>query len=151
MDCKRPDELAESFAMLYATPIEAEEAFYQAFSRRNLSAMMEIWLDAEHVECIHPGSPRLQGIAAIRYSWQQLFAQGEQLRFHIVRHHCTQTGNLAIHSVSEQIESGSTSPANMAEIIATNIYELTTEGWRMILHHASPARAIQQPTTSTMH
>jgi ketosteroid isomerase-like protein len=137
--------------MLYATPIEAEDAFYQAFSRCDLTAMMQIWLDAEHVECIHPGSPRLQGIAAIRQSWQQIFAEGQQLHFHIVRHQCTQTGNLAIHSVSEQIQSGGTGPDLMAEVIATNIYELTAHGWRMILHHASPAHAIQASTTTTMH
>ena len=65
--------------MVYATPIEAEEAFYHAFSHCDLTAMMQIWLDAEHVECIHPGSQRLTGTAAIRYSWQQIFSQGEQL------------------------------------------------------------------------
>lgn len=137
--------------MQYATPIEAEDAFYQAFSRCDLTAMMHVWLDAEHVECIHPGSPRLQGSAAIRHGWQQIFSEGEQLQFHIVRHNCTQTGNLAIHSVSEQIQSGSTSASNMAEVVATNIYELTANGWRMILHHASPARAIKQSAMTTMH
>lgn len=138
--------------MLYATPVEAEDAFYQAFSRCDLTAMMQIWLDAEHVECIHPGSPRLQGPLAIRQGWQQIFAAGEQLQFQIVRHHCTQTGNLAIHSVSEQIRSGDAGPDIMAEVVATNIYELTAHGWRMILHHASPARAIKAATTSTtMH
>lgn len=137
--------------MLYATPIEAEEAFYQAFSQGDLTAMMHIWLEADHVECIHPGSARLQGIAAIRHSWQQIFAQGESLQFHIVRQQCTQSSTLAIHSVSEQIQTGSGSPANMAEILATNIYELTSEGWRMILHHASPARVFTQTTPRTMH
>jgi ketosteroid isomerase-like protein len=136
--------------MEYATPAEAEDAFYLAFSQCNLGAMMQIWLDAEHVECIHPGAARLQGIPAIRYSWEQIFAQGEKLHFNIVRHHCTQNGNLAIHSVSEQIQTDDTNPAVAAEVFATNIYELTADGWRMILHHASPAHPLQQ-TTSTMH
>lgn len=136
--------------MEYATPSEAEDAFYLAFSQCNLDAMMQIWLDAEHVECIHPGAARLQGSAAVRYSWQQIFAQGETLHFNIIRHHCTQSGNLAIHSVSEQIQSDDASPAVAAEVFATNIYELTANGWRMILHHASPAHALQQPA-STMH
>lgn len=137
--------------MQYATPIEAEEAFYDAFSRCDLTAMMQVWLDADHVECIHPGSVRLEGLVAIRYSWEQIFTEGQQLHFHIVRHHCTQTANLAIHSVSERIQTDSTSPTTMAEVIATNIYELTNNGWRMILHHASPARALRQSTTTTMH
>ena len=137
--------------MLYATPTEAEDAFYKAFSHCDLNAMMEIWLDAAHVECIHPGGPRLEGSAAVRRSWQQIFAQGERLHFHIVRHQCTQTGNLAIHSISEQIQTGAAGTNSMAEVIATNIYELTTDGWRIILHHASPARAVPQATTTTMH
>lgn len=137
--------------MQYATPVEAEDAFYYAFSRCDLNAMMQVWLDAEHIECIHPGSSRLQGIAAIRYSWEQIFSAGEQLHFNIVRHHCTQTGNLAIHSISEQIKTDRANPKTVAEVIATNIYELTANGWRMILHHASPAHSIQQPAGSTMH
>lgn len=137
--------------MQYATPVEAEEAFYHAFSRCDLTAMMQVWLNAGHVECIHPGSSRLQGIAAIRYSWEQIFSAGEKIHFHIVRHNCTQTANLAIHSISEQIKTERDDPGAIAEVIATNIYELTPNGWRMILHHASPARAIQQPAGSTMH
>lgn len=136
--------------MQFATPNEAEDAFYQAFTRCDLDAMMAVWLDADHIECIHPGAARLQGMAAIRYSWQQIFAQGEKLHFRIVHHHCTQTGNLAIHSVSEQIQSENAESEISAEVIATNIYELTPEGWRMILHHASPAHTLSH-ATSTMH
>jgi len=136
--------------MEFATPTEAEEAFYLAFNRRNLTAMMAIWLHADHVQCIHPGGPRLQGIEAIRHSWQQIFQQGEPLQFHIVRHQCTQAANLAIHNVSEQIQSKQLNPDASAEVIATNIYELTAEGWRIILHHASPARLLKRSAT-TMH
>lgn len=137
--------------MQYATPLEAEDAFYHAFSRCDLSAMMQVWLDAGHVECIHPGSSRLQGVAAIRYSWERIFSAGERLQFNIVRHNCTQTGNLAIHSISEQIQTDQDNPSAIAEVVATNIYELTADGWRMILHHASPARAMPQAAASTMH
>jgi ketosteroid isomerase-like protein len=137
--------------MLYATPTEAEDAFYAAFSRCDLNAMMQVWLDAEHAECIHPGSIRLQGMTPIRHSWEQIFAQGQHLHFHIVRHHCTQAGNLAIHSVSEQIQTDSSNPDIMAEVIATNIYELTAQGWRMILHHASPPLPVKAPPATTMH
>lgn len=136
--------------MEYATPTEAEEAFYLAFTRRDLAAMMAIWLNADHVECIHPGGPRLQGFEAIRHSWQQIFQQGDSLQFHIVRHQCTQTGNLAIHSVSEHVQSDGLNPDSTAEVISTNIYELTPEGWRIILHHASPARLLKKSST-TMH
>lgn len=135
--------------MLFATPTEAEDAFYDAFSRADIAAMMQVWHGDELITCIHPAGPRLQGTQAVRQSWQQIFASGEKLQFHIVRHQCTQTANLAIHMISEQIQSP-TNTSILAEVIATNIYELTTAGWRMILHHASPARPLR-PSATTMH
>lgn len=137
--------------MQFATPTEAEDAFYLAFAQRDLNAMMQVWLDASHVECIHPGSARLQGLAAIRDSWEQIFSAADQLHFQLVRHNCTQTANLAIHSISEQIKSEGSQPTFIAEVNTTNVYELTTEGWRMVLHHASPARAHEQTPAATMH
>jgi len=137
--------------MQFATPTEAEDAFYQAFARCDLKAMMQVWLDAPHIECIHPGSPRLQGFAAIQSSWERIFAAGEQLLFQITRHNCTQSINLAVHSISEQIQSAGNQPSVVAEVIATNIYELTANGWRMVLHHASPARAHPSASPTTMH
>jgi ketosteroid isomerase-like protein len=137
--------------MQFATPIEAEEAFYDAFSRCDLSAMMQVWLNAEHIECIHPAGPRLNGIDAVRESWAQMFSHGDTLQFQIIRHHCTQTGNLAIHSVSEQIVNATSTGQTFAQVLATNIYELSPQGWRMILHHASPARTMTPPDSTTMH
>lgn len=134
----------------FATPHEAEDAFYLAFSRANEANMMQVWLDAQHIECIHPAGPRLIGPDAIRQSWQHIFAQGEQLQFQIQRQHCTQTANLAIHSVSEHITQIK-QPGNLALVLATNIYELTADGWRMILHHASPAQAIPQESSPSIH
>ena len=57
---------------------------------------------------------------------------------------------MAIHTVSEQIQVDNTNMPPSAEVITTNIYELTPQGWRMILHHASPARVSKQPS-ATMH
>jgi hypothetical protein len=33
----------------------------------------------------------------------------------------------------------------------TNIYRLTEGGWRMILHHASPASPSAKPESKTLH
>jgi hypothetical protein len=49
----------------------------------------------------------------------------------------TQDGLLAIHVLHEHISV----PGEAAErppAVATNIYQLTEQGWRMVLHHASP-------------
>lgn len=134
----------------FATPQDAEDAFYLAFSRADAAGMMQVWLDAQHIECIHPAGPRLIGPEAIHQAWQQIFAQGERLQFQVQREHCTQTANLAIHSVNEHI-TRTDQPGSTALVLATNIYELTADGWRMVLHHASPAQAMAHEARSSIH
>ncbi len=59
---------------LFATPDEAESAFYDAFERANVSAMMAVWAESDDVVCVHPQGPRLVGFEAVRESWMQIFA-----------------------------------------------------------------------------
>lgn len=134
--------------MRYATPEEAEEAFYRAFERRDLEAMMGVWSAADHVVCIHPMGPRLTGVEAVRRSWAEIFASSERLRFRLDALHRVQGPALAVHVVRELIHvAGEAGPRPPVE--ATNVYQLERDGWRMILHHASPAprprRAAPQP------
>jgi hypothetical protein len=47
---------------------------------------------------------------------------------------------LSIHSLHENIlVAGETKPR--APVVATNVYLRTSSGWRMLVHHASPAPA----------
>ena len=64
---------------IFTSPEEAETAFYAALSRADLDGMMAVWSEDEEVVCIHPGSIRLVGLAAIRESWRQLFAAGTRI------------------------------------------------------------------------
>jgi hypothetical protein len=53
---------------------------------------------------------------------------------------------LAVHSVFERFVIPQAKPeAQPAPIVATNVYLRTAAGWRMIVHHASPAPAQPQP------
>ena len=54
---------------------------------------------------------------------------------------------LAVHSVFENfsLEGAKQGDARPAPIVATNVYLRTAAGWRMIVHHASPAPAQPQP------
>jgi ketosteroid isomerase-like protein len=123
---------------LYATPQEAEAAFYEAFARRDLDAMMAVWADDDEVYCIHPGGPRTTGVAQVRESWRQIFASGQSLQFQLMQQHRLQAMMIAIHCVYEQI-SVTGEPRTRGSIVATNIYMRTGHGWRMMAHHASPA------------
>ena len=122
----------------FPTPQDAEAAFYEALEAAELEAMMEVWAEDEEIVCVHPGGPRLAGFEQVRGSWAEIFGSGQQLKVHISNQVVLSGMMLAIHSVHENIlVQGET--RSRAPITATNVYLRTGGGWRMILHHGSPA------------
>jgi uncharacterized protein (TIGR02246 family) len=143
---------------LYPTPEDAESAFYDAFERSDLAGMMAVWAEDDDIVCIHPQGPRLVGFEAVRDSWMQIFAGGTsrlKVRTVDVRKYAGQS--VAVHSVVEVLSlPGQQAPAQ--SVCATNVYELTDNGWRMVSHHASPlsesptaATAEEPPASHTLH
>ena len=45
---------------LLVTPEDAETAFYAAFERGDLQAMMTVWAEDETIVCVHPLGPLLR-------------------------------------------------------------------------------------------
>lgn len=123
--------------MMFPSPQDAEAAFYEAFERADLSAMMAVWAEDEDIVCIHPGGPRLAGMEQIRDGWRRIFANGPSLRFQLSGQQIVRDTLLAVHSVHENV-TGRGERSARPPIIATNIYLLTERGWRMVMHHASP-------------
>jgi len=138
---------------IFATPQDAEQAFYKAFERADLAAMMSVWAEEEDIVCVHPGGARHTGIVEVRESWRQILAQGPGLRFHLVGNRVFSGRMISIHSVYEHATvAGESRQAN--PVLATNIYLLTDRGWRMLMHHASPlatAAPSKEPTPSVLH
>ena len=125
---------------LFPTPQDAEAAFYEAFEKGDLDAMMGVWADDDDIVCVHPGGPRLAGAEQVREAWRQIFAGGQTLRFRLRQQQTLNGMTLVVHSVYEQITVASEARARQP-VIATNIYMRTESGWRMVVHHASPAPA----------
>ena len=123
---------------VFTTPQDAESAFYEAFEKADLDAMMGVWSDDEEIVCVHPGGQRLAGTEQVREAWRQIFAAGQTLRFQLRQQQALNGMTLVVHSVYEQITSASEARARQP-VIATNVYMRTENGWRMIVHHASPA------------
>ena len=131
---------------ILCTADAVEEAFYEAMQRGDLEAMMALWADDEDVVCVHPGSDRLVGLAAVRTSWERIFRHGHvDIRRTDVRTH---TGAvLAIHNAVEQTlamqPGGGATPGGVqiVECIATNVYVKQADGWRIMLHHAALRQA----------
>jgi ketosteroid isomerase-like protein len=128
-------------AALYANSQEAEAAFYDAFGKNDLEAMMAVWADDDDIYCVHPGGQRVAGMENVRESWRRVFNSGQTLSFQLRARHEIHGMMLAIHSVYEQITIAGQGPAR-TPMLATNIYLRTDHGWRMVAHHSSPAPAL---------
>jgi ketosteroid isomerase-like protein len=128
--------------MLFATPQDAETAFYEAFMKHDLEAMMAVWSDDDEIYCVHPRGPRVTGVAQVRESWRQIFASAQNVRFQVREQHVLQAMMVSIHSVYEHIDISGESRSR-ACVLATNVYMRTDRGWRMMVHHASPAPALE--------
>jgi ketosteroid isomerase-like protein len=124
--------------MKFSTPEQAETAFYSAFERADLRAMMDVWDATNDVVCVHPQGARLTGQIAVMSSWRAILANSVRLRFQVTERAQFAEGAIAVHIVHENIFLPR-DVAVEAPIIATNVYRRGAEGWRMILHHASAA------------
>ena len=63
-------------ALLFASPEECEQAFYDALEAADVDAVADAWLDDDDVCCVHPGGARLVGYAAVRSSLAALLSDG---------------------------------------------------------------------------
>ena len=134
-------------ARIFPTAQDAENAFYEALERCDLDGMMAVWAEDEDIVCVHPTGPRLTGQDQIRESWAHIFSGGPRARVHITSQVAISGMMLAVHSVHENftIEGERQADARSLPVVATNVYLRTPAGWRMIVHHASPAPAEKPP------
>lgn len=129
--------------VLFATPQDAEAAFYDAFMKHDLEAMMAVWSDDDEIYCVHPRGPRITGVVQVRESWRQIFASGQNIRFQLREQHLLHAMMVSVHSVYEHMVT-TTDPRARGCVLATNIYMRTERGWRMMVHHASPAPVVDE-------
>lgn len=125
-------------AKIFPTAQDAQNAFYEALERCDLEAMMAVWSEDEEIVCVHPAGQRLAGQAEVREAWRQMFAGGPNMRVRITQQVVIAGVMIEAHSVHENVTvTGEARPR--PPMVATNVYLRTAAGWRMIVHHASPA------------
>jgi len=116
---------------------DLEAAFYEALQTGDIEKLLACWADEDDIVCVHPGGGRLLGAGAIRASFEAMFAVGSiQVRADKV--HRIEALGASVHSVLERIEVLTEQGPRHAWVIATNVYQKTPLGWRMVAHHASP-------------
>ncbi len=125
-------------AALHASPDDVEAQFYEALQRGDVALLMAAWADDDEIVCVHPGGGRVVGPAAIRASFEAIFANGG-VPAHPEQIHRLQSLGCAVHHLVERIAVDGPEGRQEAWVMATNVYVKTAQGWRMAAHPASPA------------
>lgn len=130
--------------MGFPSPEAAETAFYAAFEARDLDAMMAVWDSSDSIACIHPLAVPLNGRGPVAAGWKSIFEAAEQFLVQIEIAHEIHEPNQVIRVVREYLTIGQESEPR-PPMLATNVYRKTDDGWRLVLHHASPLRVGGSP------
>lgn len=113
-----------------ASLLLANESFYEAFAAGNLDAMKRLWAREAPVACAHPGADVLLGRDAVMASWTAALSGGGAEGFHCERPRAALFGNAGFVTCFERLGEG--------RLLATNVFVLEDDEWRMVHHHASP-------------
>lgn len=114
--------------------LAANRTFYDAFERRDLDTMSELWERSARAVCTHPGWATLRGWSQISASFFALFRGQGTLQFVLTQEEAAMRGDVAWVSVDENLlgdQGGST-------VAALNVFARDRHGrWRMVAHHGS--------------
>lgn len=120
------------------TPDEVEAAFYEALQAADIEKLMACWSDEDEVVCIHPGGPRVVGLGAIRAAFDAIFSHEGSIHVQPAAIRRIDSMASAVHNVLERIDVMTSDGPVSAYVLATNVYHQTPQGWRLVVHHASP-------------
>ena len=145
-------------AALHGSADDVEAQFYEALQRADIDKLMAVWADDDEIVCVHPGGGRAIGAAAIRATFEAVFANGGVAVWPEQVHRLLQMGT-ALHHLVERIDIKTEQGTQSAWVLATNLYVKTALGWRLASHHASPGMPHEPPVlgghpsapTATLH
>jgi hypothetical protein len=115
--------------------LAANRAFYRAFNDRDYAAMETIWAPSGAMVCLHPGQPPLHERADILESWRGILGHPESPRVRCVGEWVIGRAGLAMVVCREILANG--------QLMATNSFARSREGWHMVGHHSGPVPSIE--------
>jgi ketosteroid isomerase-like protein len=110
--------------------LDANEAFYRAFSARDVEAMSRIWAERHAVTCVHPGWDLLEGRDRVLASWRAILGSGNAPEVVCERAEAHLVGDVILVTCHEVIASG--------RLAVTNAFAREDGAWRMVHHQATP-------------
>jgi ketosteroid isomerase-like protein len=131
--------------------VAANDRFYEAICALDLEEMDQIWAESGDVRCIHPGWDVVAGTQAVRESWQAIFESSPGLSVEPDEVEVSLFGDIAWVHCMERISLVGDEDEETSFARATNLFIRAGEGWRMILHHASPIPAPDGMEPTSIH
>lgn len=118
--------------------LAANQAFYHAFSSRDLKQMTALWWQGATSMCIHPGSQVLLGWSDISNSWESIFHNTNSLEIDIEVVKVEVDRAIAYVMVREIVLQSHRGRSMKAQSMATNIFQKMAQKWYLVSHHGSP-------------
>lgn len=120
--------------------LKANDQFYRALSLADLSAMERLWVNTSDAVCQHPGAAPLYGWDAIRASWRSIFEHQGPLRVWATEADVRVFGQTAEVTCLENVDTGQVAGSGVLQTRATNLFRRVGGDWKLLEHHAAPAR-----------
>jgi ketosteroid isomerase-like protein len=128
-----------------AQVLEANARFYAAFEALDIGAVENCWEQSARVACVHPGSRWVSGWTEVQASLEAMLSNIDYIEFEVVDLNVTVEDPVAMVTCVERVSSTAGTGRATLDVCATNVFVLSSDGWKLVLHHASP---IMQPPDS---
>jgi len=106
----------------------SNEAFYLAFSHKNIEAMDALWSRRSPLVCVHPGWRRLTDRGQIMLSWKRILENPNQPGMDFLEPEVHDHGAMVLVTCYESLPNG--------VCLASNGFVYEGERWQMVLHHS---------------
>ena len=127
----------------------ANASFYEAFNKRDIESMKNVWGKDAKATCVHPGWPPLKGFKPIFNSWEGIFKNSGNMEVQVSDVQVLVSGVLAWVSCVEKLYTIAESGVLASEVFSTNLFYLEDDVWKMVMHHASPVPDIKKDASMT--
>ena len=118
----------------------ANLALYEALESADVDRMARVWDEAEpdKVVCVHPGWPMLRGRSHVLRSFSAIMANTPYIQFFLTDVHVSVSNTAAVLTCTENILTAVEEQGSTGQVVATNVFVLRPDGWRLQVHHGSP-------------
>lgn len=116
--------------------ISANDDFYLAFNNSDMEKMESVWSREREVSVIHPGWDLLTGLGEVLMSWRQILKNSTFKKI--------SCDNVWVNIMDEFANVACIEHLDDVELIATNLFVLEGDEWKIVHHQAGPLNQEQE-------